>query len=144
MKLSQLFAAEPALQPLMRRLAEVDNLERIYSEAAPRALAGLSRVGSFEKGTLTILTDNGAVAAKLRQHLPRLTQAFVLKGAKVTDIRLVVQVEALAGDAARPNQRKPMFARGAAESCRQAAANLADSPLRTALERLARRRGPRT
>jgi hypothetical protein len=144
MKLSTLFAAEPALQPLLRRLAEVNNLERIYSEAAPRNLARLSRVGSFEQGTLTIVADNGAVAAKLRQHVPRLKQAFVLQGAKVTDIRLLVQVGATAGPQAEADPRKPVLASGAAESCRGLAATLPDSPLREALERLARRRGPTT
>jgi hypothetical protein len=139
-KIGALIANEPALKPLLTRLAEINSLERIYFEAVPVALARSSQVSSYENGTLVIAAENGAVAAKLKQLLPTLTQAFVVKGIEVTAIRLAVQVPgAVADSVGLAPARKPALAHSAAQSCRELADTLPESPLREALQRLARR-----
>ena len=69
-------------------------LQRAYVDCTPVELADMikaSRVGYLKAGTLYLLADNTAVAAKLRQLLPRLLPVFQKLEAEVTGIRVDVQ-----------------------------------------------------
>ena len=78
-----------AINMRVRRIAA---LQRTYLEAAPGEVARASRVGAETQGTLVILADNGAVAARLRQSTPRLLAAIRQRWPEVTSIRIEVQV----------------------------------------------------
>ncbi len=66
-----------------------------YTPVAPVELAYLakaSRVGYIKAGTLYVFTDQAAVAAKLRQLLPRLLPILSKLDAEVTGIKVELQV----------------------------------------------------
>ena len=68
---------------------------RAFVDCTPVELAYLSkasRVGYIKAGTLYLLTDQAAVAAKLRQLLPRLLPILSKLVAEVTGIKVELQV----------------------------------------------------
>ena len=70
-------------------------LQQAYVDYTPVEFAYLtkaSRVGYIKTGTLYLLADNAAVAAKLRQVLPRLLPLFSKLEAEVTGIKVELQV----------------------------------------------------
>jgi hypothetical protein len=87
-------------------------------------------------GTLVVVADTGAVAAKLRQLAPRIVNEIVKSAPEITSIRVEVQVT-------RSRPAAPARARiGAAgkRSLRDLRDSLPDSPLRQALDRMVERR----
>lgn len=71
-------------------------LQQAFVDLTPVELAELtraSRVGYIKAGTLYLLADNPAVAAKLRQLLPRLLPLFRKLEPEVTGIKVRVQVK---------------------------------------------------
>ena len=135
-KVSQIFGADSVLSDLAVASRRVEQLQRIYLEAVPAALGASSRVGWAQAGVLSILASNSAVAAKLRQTTPRILASFERHGLQFNSMRIRVQVGAVRESARRPNT---VLSPQAACILRQAARELPPSPLRTALERLARR-----
>lgn len=115
----------------------------MFLESAPSALAVASRVANMKAGTLLILADNAAIAAKLRQLAPRLVLHFKERGFEVTGIRVEVQV--------KPNKIKDedeVTKRSLPPDAIKEFSALSDvlpaSPLKSALDRLvARRRRPK-
>jgi hypothetical protein len=75
-------------------------LQRLYRAAAPPELAAGSRVKACKAGTLVVVADNAAVAAKLRQMTARLLAAIGKSAADVEAIRIEVHVSGAAGDSA--------------------------------------------
>ncbi len=135
-RLNAYFSTNQELRQLSRRAQVLATLQRQYQEAAPAPLAGASRVIGFEHRILTLGADNGAVAAKLRQITPQLVEQLQANGAEVTGIRVKVQVANILAP------RKPVARSISAAAQQQVAglaANLPDSPLKSALQRLARR-----
>ena len=96
-----LLGASSELAALRDKMQHLQALQRAYVDCSPVELAGLaelkkaSRVGYLKAGTLYLLADNAAVAAKLRQLLPRLLPVFLNLGAEVTGIRVEVQPKSL-------------------------------------------------
>jgi hypothetical protein len=135
-KVSQILGADSALGDLAAASRRVEQLQRIYLEAVPAALGAASRVGWARAGVLTILASNSAVAAKLRQTIPRILTSFERHGLQFNSMRIHVQVGA-AREAAR--RRNATLSPQAARTIKRAARELPPSQLKTALERLARR-----
>lgn len=82
-------------------------LQRAFSEIAPPYLAAACRVANFKPGKVVIHADSGAVAARLRQMLPRLADEFCKKGCEVTEIEVKVQpAHAAMQHAERPAPRE--------------------------------------
>jgi hypothetical protein len=89
-----LLGASSELAALRDKTQRLLALQRAYVDCTPVELADItkaSRVGYLKAGTLYILADNAAVAAKLRQLLPRLLPLFRKLEAEVTVIRVDVQ-----------------------------------------------------
>ncbi len=63
-----------------------------YAPVEFASLSKASRVGYIKAGTLYLLADQAAVAAKLRQLLPRLLPLFSKLEAEVTVIKVELQV----------------------------------------------------
>lgn len=125
-----------ALTGAARRVAE---LQRIFLSAAPQPLTRACRVKQLRGGTLYLLAENAAIAAKLRQLAPRLLAAYVKQGSEVTAIKVEVQVSG--GDPQTSPDRRPRegLSTDSIESLEALAAGLEDTPLKDALNRMAAR-----
>ncbi len=142
--IAKLLGGNAELEPLARRLHDIERLQRRYRTLAPGPLAQASRVCAIDGTTVVICAASGAVAAALRQIAPRLLSG--LRGTprksskpsvdqEFTGIRIEVQV-------AEHPVRRPVRARGPMprEKLGEVARDMADSALKQALERIAGRR----
>ncbi len=112
-------------------------LQRVFEEIAPSHLAASSHVANFKLGKVVIHADSGAVAAKLRQMLPSLVDEFSLKGAEVTEIRVIVQPSYAATQHKSRGKSSASVGVTAKVDLQRLADELpGDSPLKEALERL--------
>ena len=137
-KIGEILADSGKLKTLSRAARRLAELERLLAEAAPRALSEAARIKAFRAGTLLVLADNAAVAAKLRQLVPRLLLQIRERDSEVTGIRVDVQPAPQAS--ARPAiSRKRPIGTAALAGLQNLAEGLADSPLRMALHRLVQR-----
>lgn len=137
-KISEILHADAALGKISAGSHRVEQLQRIYLEAVPAALARASRVGWSRADVVSIVASNGAAAAKLRQMTPRILDGFKRHGLQFNSMRIEVQVEPGAPVRAAPRAKKLPDA--AVQTIEQTLATLPPSPLRAALARLARRR----
>jgi hypothetical protein len=125
------------LQATLVRVKQLAALQQIYVRAVPRDLAGRSRVAFERSGTVVVVTDTSAVAAKLKQLTPRIIAEIVKSAPEVTSIHVEVQV-ARSSDA-RPRSRPVIGPRGLT-SLSELRDALPASPLRQALRQLLERK----
>jgi hypothetical protein len=112
-------------------------MQRHYELVAPPSLLPGSRVLQLHQNIVIIAADNGAVAGKLRQMTTELISLFQARGCEVTGIQIKVQVAAPPPVGLSPPR---ILSQSAREALNQLEENLADSPLKSALRRLAKRR----
>jgi hypothetical protein len=140
--ISKLLGADAGLRPLAERLVLIKRLQKRYRGIAPENLASASRVCAIEGTTVVICAASGPVAAALRHLAPRLLQGLregwrastkYSRDQELNSIRIELQV-----DTAPP--RRPVKPRDdmPAEKLAGVAAKLADSPLKSELERIAK------
>ncbi|MBI5436330.1 MAG: DUF721 domain-containing protein [Nitrosomonadales bacterium] len=135
-RLKSYFSASQELRQLSRKAGQLVALQRHYEQLAPPSLVRASRVWQLDRQTLTLAADNSAAAAKLRQLAPELAHLFQGAGCEVTGIQVRVQV------ARPPILRTPTPASLSAagrQRLTDLAGKLPDSPLKSALQRLARK-----
>ena len=134
-RIGELLAGSGQLKTLSREAQRLAELERLIFEAAPRALSEATRVGNLRAGTLVLLADNTAVAAKLRQLLPRLLVCVRKRDPEVSGIRVEVQPAGRQkrGAGAAKKQR---LSTDTIKNFENLAERLHDSPLKTAVARL--------
>jgi hypothetical protein len=136
-KIGEILATTGHLKALSRAAERLAELERLLLSAAPRALSEATRIKSFRAGTLVVSADNAAVASKLKLLAPQLLIQIRDREPEVTGIRVEVQP----APGARPRKTEKRDLGGAAITEFQSlAAGLADSPLKSAVERLVQRR----
>ena len=111
-------------------------LQRTFEQVAPASLIHFSRVLQLERQILILGANNGAIASKLRQLAPELTAAFKNRGCEVTGIQVRVQVTQTS--AKNPVTRHALSAAGRKRLI-ELAVELPDSPLKNALQRLAKK-----
>jgi hypothetical protein len=138
-KVSEILGADSALGKLAAASRRVEQLQRIYLEAVPTALSRTSRIGWVRGGVVSVIASNGAAAAKLRQMTPRILEGFRRHGIEFNSMRIEVQVDADARQAAFGGGLKRLSPR-ASSALEEALRTVAPSPLRDALQRLARHR----
>lgn len=138
-KIGDVIATSSTLQALTRKARRLKDLQRLLFEASPPLLARASRVADLKSGTLIVVSDNAAVAAKLRQLAPRLLQHLVKQGTEVTGIRVEVQVKAHKIKAEEQFTKRPLPPDAVEDFARLSEA-LSPSPLRSAVARLVARR----
>ena len=118
-----------------RRNAE---LHQVLVNIAPLELTQACRVKQLRDGTLTLLAENAAIAAKLKQLAARLLVAYQKQRCEVTSIRIEVQVrEAVAAPAAARESKRLSIE--TIENLEKLAEGLEDSPLKQALTTMAAR-----
>ena len=91
-----LISASSELEAVRRKAQKQAVLQQAFMDYTPVELAELtraSRVGYIKAGTLYLLADHAAVAAKLRQLLPRLLPKFSKLQPEITGIKVEVQVK---------------------------------------------------
>jgi len=138
-RIGNLLANSGELKALSRQARRLAELQQVLFEAVPPALSKATRVKSLRAGTLFLLADNAAVAAKLRQLAPRLLLHLQIRATEVTGIRVEVQVKAPqigTGNEITKRALPPDAIRNFADL----AGSLPPSPLQSALARLVARR----
>ena len=118
-----------SLSHAARRNAELD---QVLVNTAPRELTQACRVKQLRDGTLTLLADNAAIAAKLKQLAARLLVSYQKQRSEITSIHIEVQVS----EAVPPPRMRPPKTRLSIESIQNLEAlakRLEDSPLKQAL-----------
>ncbi|MEO8442857.1 MAG: DciA family protein [Betaproteobacteria bacterium] len=118
-----------------RRNAE---LHQVLVNIAPLELTQACRVKQLRDGTLTLLAENAAIAAKLKQLAARLLVAYQKLRCEVTSIRFEVQVrEAIAAPVTSREVKRLSIE--TIENLERLAEGLDDSPLKQALTTMATR-----
>ncbi|MGH8620505.1 MAG: DciA family protein [Burkholderiales bacterium] len=92
-KIGDVIARSGDLEGLARHARRLNFLQRLLLEATPPEFAAAARVTDLKAGTLIVLADNPAVAAKLRQLAPRLLKHLQKQQPEITGIRVGVQVK---------------------------------------------------
>lgn len=129
------------IAPIHDRLIQRSRLQQTVADALPPGMNTSCRVATLEGSTLIIAVANGAVAAKLKQMLPRLLDKFrenKKQEQEVTAIGVIVQPDFFRLE--KPEvigaPRAPMTA----EQMSGLSASLADSPLKETVERIRKKR----
>ena len=129
----------PELRQFTEQSRRLLHIQHLVSKMLPAGIAPQVAIGSFESGTLTISTSNGAAAAKLRQLKPRLLKQLRVVERELNSIKIVVQV--FAHD--NPLPRKKIFMGHTARNALLTLATRLESPaLRSAVIQLANRNAP--
>jgi hypothetical protein len=139
-KIGDVIAHSGNLTALARHARRLSALQQLLLEASPSELAAASRVTDLRAGTLVVLADNAAVAAKLRQLAPRLLKHLQKQQTEVTGIRVDVQVKTHRIKA-EDDVTKPTLPPEAIKDLGGLAEALPPSPIKSALVRLLARRG---
>ncbi|CAH1092569.1 DciA family protein [Candidatus Nitrotoga sp. 1052] len=134
-RLSSYFNASQELRQLSNKVDQLLALQRHYEQIAPPPLVRASHVMQIDQQALVIAADNGTVAAKLRQLAPGFTQLFQNRGYEITGIQIRVQV--VLPITTRP-PRPPSLSAIGRQQLVDFTVKLQDSPLKTALQRLAK------
>jgi hypothetical protein len=138
-KIGDVIANSGDLKSLARQAQRLRDLEQFLIEALPSALASASRVANLKTGTLVVLADNAAVAAKLRQLAPRLLQHLKERGLEVTLLRVEVQVKPRKIKDEDDVTKRPLPP-DAIKDFERLSESLPASPLKSAVTRLVARR----
>lgn len=132
--------ANDRMATLLPAVARLIALQKDCSAILP-ALFDACSVLSFEKDQLVVATPNAALAAKLKQQLPKLQDALLKRGWQVTVIRIKVQVGKIAEKT--PPQKTLTLPGKAISALESLTESLEDTPqneaLKNALATLVRR-----
>lgn len=115
-----------------RRIAE---LQQVFLKIAPQPLTQACSVRQLRAGTLVLLAENAAIAAKVKQLFPRLLTVFQKLGWQVTSIKVEVQVSETVQQPAAGRARTRLSVE-TIDNLERLAAGLEDSPLKQALAQL--------
>ena len=131
-----------SLRSLTRAAQRIAELQRVLLDNAPPALTRHCRVKQLRDGTLTLLAENAAIAAKLKQLAARLLTSYQKQRWQVTAIRIEVQVTQTAPNLAqKPNSRRLSIE--TVKNLERLAAEIDDDALKQALMRMATRQRDR-
>lgn len=97
--------ADAGMARLSSHASRLLRLQAIIAANLPPSLARVARVANLKSGKLVIHADNSAVAAKLRQMTPRLTDLIRFESAEVNGIE--IRVQGRSGNPAAPEKRTP-------------------------------------
>lgn len=135
-RLKAFLASSLELRQLSSKAEQLSALQRHFGNIVPPPLKNSSYVLQLNRQTVVIAATNGAVAAKLRQMTAELISLFQARGCEVTGIQIKVQVTN--PERVIPSQPRKL-GKAARDALNELDRNLAESPLKTALQRLAKR-----
>lgn len=126
------------LRPLLAKVKTLSALQHHFMCVAPSRFAQSSQVLSLQSETLVVAVSNAAIAAKLRQLAPELVGMLQNRGCEVSGIRIKVQV---AVNRSQPRSASRKLSKAAQNALNEFKQGLSDSPLKLALEKMAKREG---
>jgi hypothetical protein len=138
LQFKKLLSGSPELRSLTARAQSLSALQRHLMAVAPPHFAQSSQVLSLQQGTLNVAVANATVAAKLRQLAPELVLMLQNRGCEVSGIRVRVQVIA---PPVQPRHTPRKLSKAARDALNQLSADLDESPLRHALEKITGNKG---
>ena len=109
-------------------------LANLYQKIAPAHLSQVSTLANYKSGIIVIHATNGAVAAKLRQLAPSLSDGFSKRGIECNGVQVKVQAPEINTQSMTSTQ-KPLSIKAEQSLC-ELRDHLPQSPLRSALENL--------
>jgi hypothetical protein len=135
--------ANDRLATLMPTALRVGNLQRDVKTILPPMYAGCD-VLSFQDAALTLAVPSSAVAAKLKQQLPKLQASLQKKGWQVENVRIKIQMRPNVPVREEPKPSALTLPPTAVDAFEQLGDTLPETPqnaaLKAALKRLAERR----
>jgi hypothetical protein len=137
-----LIGATGELASVRKQAQRLATLQQAFVDHTPVELAYVtkaSRVGYIKAGTLYLLAEHAAVAAKLRQLLPRLLPVFRKLEAEITAIKIEVQVKGHA-QATALKPRNLYLPIDSIEKFKNLADSVRDHGLKLAITNLVRKR----
>ena len=136
-QLKSLLSNAQELQPLIVKAQTLTALQsHLIAVAQPYlALSAQVQVLGLHLGTLSIAAVNATIAAKLRQLAPEMVAKLQHRGCEVSGIRVKVQVSFDRGQRNPPPRKLSKTAQKALNGLSH---GLDNSPLKSALERMAR------
>lgn len=134
--------ASGELRTLASKARRLTELQQVFFDSAPPSLAQASRVKNYRAGTLFLLADNAAVAAKLKQLAPRLVVSIQKREPEITGIRVEVQVKTSEREP-RAKIKNSSLPTDSIEHFRKLSEAIPESTLKSALANLVRRHGRR-
>jgi len=135
-KVAEILSDAPNLTALAAAARRSVELQRVYLQAVPADLSKASHVCWARADLLSMAAGNGAIAAKLRQLAPRILERFRQQGFEFNAMRVEVQVGL--NQRTLPQMECKPLSEKALQSIRDAARELPESPLKSALVRLGR------
>jgi len=133
-RFKSLLSNDPELRPLLVKAQALSALQCHFSDIAPPGFAQSSQVLGLQSGVLSVSVANAALAAKLRQLAPELVVMLQNRGCEINGIRVKVQVSFNRSQPVATPRKLGKTARDTLNGLSQA---LGDSPLRSALKKLA-------
>ena len=109
-------------------------LANLYHKIAPAHLSQASTLANYKSGIIVIHATTGAVAAKLRQLAPSLSDGFSKRGIECNGVQVKVQAPEINTQSMTSTQ-KPLSIKTEQGLC-ELRDQLPQSPLRSALEKL--------
>jgi hypothetical protein len=123
------------LRAILNKAQTLTDLHCQFIAVAPSYFRYSTQILGLHLGTLNIAVANSTLAAKLRQIAPELVIALQNKGCAVSTIRVKVQVSF---DKPQPQLTPHKLSRTAQNKLNELSLNLSDSPLKLAIEKLAK------
>ena len=123
------------LRDLLTKVQVLSDLQSHFTAVAPPYLTQSVQILGLQLGTLSVAVANATVAAKLRQLAPELVILMQNRGCEVSGIRVKVQVSF---DRLQPKPAPHKLSKTAQNALKELSLSLSDSPLKHALEKLAR------
>jgi hypothetical protein len=127
-----------SLRPLAHEARRIALLQQVLHKLAPPELTQACCVKRLRAGTLFLLAENAAIAAKLKLLVPRLLTSYQKQGEEVTSIRVEVQVTDASPQPRAGRAPNPLSPESIA-NLERLAAGLDATPLKQALINLAAR-----
>ncbi len=135
-KLGSFFSAAPELRQVYAQANHLQLLQQVFRDHLPAGMAMACGVSALRQGVLTVHADNGAMALKLKQMAPALLRAVQELDASILSVRIIVQIE----DRNQARKRnKPQLGTTGCNILAEFAQNLQDTPLKSAISRMAQR-----
>lgn len=133
--IKSLLSNNQELRTILNKAQTLADLHRQFIAVAPSHFAPSTQILGLQLGTLSIAAANSTLAAKLRQIAPELVVALQNKGCAVSSIRVKVQVSF---DKPQPQLTPHKLSRTTQNMLNELSLNLGDSPLKLAIEKLAK------
>jgi hypothetical protein len=134
-RLKTLLNGNQELRPLLAKAQVLSALHSHFTTVAPPHLTRDVQILGLQLGTLSVAAANATVAAKLRQLAPELVTHLQNRGCEVSGIRVKVQVSF---DRLQPRPPPHKLSKTAQNALKELSLNLKDSPLKLALEKIAK------